>query len=462
LLLSVLAATGLVAANVIPLIRTPFQIDYGEGLMLDGAIRIQHGQPLYPNPFDFPVVLHVYGPVAYAAVASVSPASAPAFTAGRWLIAGCALTVSALLGLVVWRETGAKMLGVSFGFLLLTLPSFRFWCYLLRSDLIGLAFSMMGVALYLRGKRPYWSIPFFAMALFSKYSLIAAPIAVLAHLGCQRKLKQGGEFLAGLCVACLVPFGILQMKTGHWFAFHMFSTHADPFSLRQYLGLMALVTASAPVVTALALWHTVQSVRTGRPSLPALYLVVSLVAALTAGKLGSTTNHFLEWMLAACLCAGLAYSELLRGYPAKAFPVTILLSASVLIGVILEDRPSLRPFQELAECGPSYKFVKDAPSTRVLSESLGPVLMAGKPVMVSDPFEYGQLVRHGLWPDRRVEELLREQGFGLIVLADDPVKMQIYGSEVWSDALLTAMSRNYRVAARFKCRYAGVMLEPKP
>lgn len=47
-----------------PLIFSPYQIDYGEGLMLEGAMRVLHSQPLYSNPFVFPVVLHVYGPVA--------------------------------------------------------------------------------------------------------------------------------------------------------------------------------------------------------------------------------------------------------------------------------------------------------------------------------------------------------------------------------------------------------------
>jgi hypothetical protein len=52
---------------------------------------------------------------------------------------------------------------------------------------------------------------------------------------------------------------------------------------------------------------------------------------------------------------------------------------------------------------------------QILSESPGPVLAAGKPVLVTDPFEYGQLVKHDAWPDPRLEQFLNEKYFGLIV-----------------------------------------------
>src|SRR5271154_5488226 len=98
LLFCVVLGTLLVIIRSIPLIVSPYQNDYGEGLMLDGALRIRHSQPLYPDPFAFPVVLHVYGPVAYAAGASVLPSGAASFPAGRTLVVMCSVAVSLLLG----------------------------------------------------------------------------------------------------------------------------------------------------------------------------------------------------------------------------------------------------------------------------------------------------------------------------------------------------------------------------
>jgi hypothetical protein len=461
LLICVVLGAFLAILRSVPLIASRYEIDYGEGLILDGALRIRHSQPLYPNPFAFPVVIHVYGPVAYAAAASILPSGAASFPAGRLLILICCVALSSLIGTILRRLTSSWWIGLSFGFLLLTLPAFRFWLYLLRADVIGVLFSMTGVALYLLKKKQwYWSIPFFGLALFCKYSLLAAPVAVFLHLILNRKVKQGFIFAAGLGAASALAFMVLQVKTAGWFAFHMFSTHPDRYSLVQFFALAALVSASAPVVTALAAWYVVQDFRGRARSFPPIYLAVSTITALTAGKLGSTTNHFVEWMVACCMCAGMGYFLLLSKYAARAVPMTVLLSASVLVGIIAQNRPQMQPSRELVECGSAYQYVSNSSSTRVLSENLGPLLVARKPIMVSDPFVYGQFVKHGLWPDRQVEDLVNERYFGLIVMSYDPSQTKVRGSDAWPESLVNAIDRNYRTVNRFTCRDAGVMLEP--
>ena len=273
LLICVVLGAFLVILRTVPLILSPYQIDYGEGLILDGALRIRHAQPLYPNPFAFPVVLHVYGPVAYAAAASVLPSGTPSFPAGRFMILICSAALSLLLSTLLRRLTGSRRIGLSFGFLLLTLPAFRFWLYLLRADVIGVLFSVTGIALYLvNAKGWHWSIPFFGLAIFCKYSLLAAPIAVFVHLILIRRVKYGFVFVAGLGAALILAFAVLQARTDGWFAFHMFSTHPDRYSLIQYFALGGVVLASAPVVTALAVWYVAQDFRGAVRSFPPIIL----------------------------------------------------------------------------------------------------------------------------------------------------------------------------------------------
>ena len=462
LLLAVLAGGFLAILWSIPLIGLPYQIDYGEGLMLEGAMRIRHSQPLYPNPFGFPIVLHDWGPLAYAAAASVLPGGKASFPAGRLLVMICSVALALLLSYILRRWTGSWYVGLSFGFALLTLPAFRFSIYLLRTDVIGVFLSTLGVLVYVvNGKRWCWSIPFFGLAIFCKYTLIAAPLAVLIHLLLNRQVKRAISFVAVLGSACLLAFAMLQVTTDRWFAFHMFSTHSDRYSLFQFIALAALVWASAPAVTCLALWGIVQDGRGQQRSLAPIYFATSSITALSAGKLGSTTNHFLEWMVASCLCAGLGYSFLMTKHSAKTMPITVLLSASILVGVIVQNRPSQQPTREVTECGKAYQQVRESRSSRVLSQSLGPLIMADKPILVSDPFIYGQLVQHGLWPDRQVEQLVDQKYFGLILMVDNPSQEGLPGSGIWPESLLAAIKRNYRVVNRFACRDAGVMLEPE-
>ncbi|MGD0212933.1 MAG: hypothetical protein ABSB87_06855 [Terriglobales bacterium] len=467
LLICVLLATFFVILPSVSRIANPYQIDNGEGVMLDGALRIRQHLPLYPNPFAFPVILNVYGPVSYATTALILPHGAPSFPAGRLLMLTCSIALSSLLTVVLRRITGSWWVGASFGLLLLTLPAFRFWLYLLRADVIGVLFAMTGVAQYLLSKKYwYWSIPFFGLALFCKYSLIAAPVAVFIHLLVNRKIKLAFIFAVGLGTASTLAFILLQAKTGGWFAFHMFSTHPDRYSLGRFSALAALVLASSPVVTGLAAWFAVHDLREKGRSFPPVYLAASSVTALTAGKLGSHTNHFIELMVACCLCAGLGYSLLLTKYAAKAWPITVLLSASVLIGTLTQDLAGLHPPSDQTGCAAAYQYVSRSPSSRVLSENLGPLLLAGKPILVSDPFAYDQLLKRGLWPDRQVEERLANRYFDLIVMSYDPSQIASSQSRdkvrtnAWLAPLATVIGKNYRVVGHFDCRDARVMLEP--
>ncbi len=322
---------------------------------------------------------------------------------------------------------------------------------------------MIGMAWYLLGKKYWWwSIPFFGLALFCKYSLLAAPVAVFIHLLMNRKIRQGGVFAVGLGTASATAFTVLQIKTSGWFAFHMFSTHPDRYSLLQFLALGGLVLASAPVVTALAAWYVAQDFRGKTFSFPPIYLVAASASALTAGKLGSTTNHFIEWMVACCLCAGMGYSLLLSRYPTRALPITILLSITLLVGVAAQDRPNVQPSREMTECGAAYRYVGDSTSSRILSENLGPLLAAEKPILVSDPFVYDQFLKHGLWPDSQVENLLRNRYFDLIVMTYDPSQARAGGVDAWLAPLAPVIERNYKVVRQFDCRDARIMLQPIP
>jgi hypothetical protein len=142
-------------------------------------------------------------------------------------------------------------------------------------------------------------------------------------------------------------------------------------------------------------------------------------------------------------------------------PIAIALGTSVLVGAVVQTLTALHPSPELSGCRDAYQFVARSNSSLILSQSLGPLLFNGKTVLVTDPFIYGQLVEHGIWPDSILERPVNEQYFDLIITTVDPEHMLPTESSIWPRPLLDAMARHYRVVQRFSCRDGSLMLEPR-
>jgi hypothetical protein len=87
----------------------------------------------------------------------------------------------------------------------------------------------------------------------------------------------------------------------------------------------------------------------------------------------------------------------------------------------------------------------------------GPVLLAGKALAVTDPFVFFQMTKHGLWPNKAVEDRLANRQFQLVVLGTDP---STTGSDIWPEPLLQTIRHNYHVVERYECRGAAFMLQP--
>jgi hypothetical protein len=346
---------------------------------------------------------------------------------------------------------------------LIAIPAFRFWAYLLRADLIGIAISLSGLALFAtRPRYKHWSLLFFAAAIFCKFTLLAAPLAALCYLAITRQIKESARFAAFLALAVGGAFAILQTRTGGGFAFHMFSTHADPYSFAKFAALAAITWFSAPLITGLAMFHLGRSIRSAKPDVAVLYFLTSSITSLSAGKLGATTNHFLEWMVAACWCAGMGYGAVKQQYPRRLLPITLALVLSTAVGVFVQNRPAQQPYSELTECSKIYDYVARAQSSRILSQSLGPLLLAHKPVLLTDLFAYNHLVQHHLWSDDALVRLLDEKYFAAILTTVDPQRVGADARIMWPPTLLDAISRHYHVAKRFNCRDSSLILEPDP
>ena len=264
-----------------------------------------------------------------------SSCSGVSLLAPRLLVIASVAAICVLIALIIARTTRSLAAAVIFGAAYATLPLVQGLGAVLRVDLVGLALSAAGVYVFTRAftqnEDPspidnrqstigngsvFLAAALLVAAGFCKHSLLAAPAACTLYLVAQHRWRQAANFAgagAGLAVAA---FAIAQWLTHGFFAEHLFLTHPDPFGWNGYaLRITRLAIGAAPLL-ALAAVRIIWEVRRTRLSVASWWFLLATLTAITAGKQGSGWNHFLEWVAALCLCAGLGWDVVRRSRPA--------------------------------------------------------------------------------------------------------------------------------------------------
>lgn len=173
----------------------------------------------------------------------------------------------------------------------------------------------------------------------------------------------------------------------------------------------------------------------------------------------------LQWLFAAAL---LACAMFALGYAAKAAHMQmqfdyeegniLIASRAVLAGVLIAEVLYRLPFAERIICGPAYAYLQDH-GDHVLTDSIGALLLTGKPVLVSNPFLYSQMVIRAGWPDRVLRKI-QEKEFDVILLRE---QLGVYHpDDRFTGETLRAIRKNYHDGAAFECYDSGFAHLPNP
>ena len=441
--------------------RMPMQFDYEEGNILNAGLRITQGQTPYPAADGWPVVINPYGPIPYLLTGALIKLFGIGFLAPRVVSILCAALIALLIGVLVRRCGGSWAISILFACVFLSLDSIRNWMLTSRVDWLALALSFGGLAIFvLWEKRWYWAAVLFAAALLVKYTLVAAPLACGLYLIARRDWKQLFRLAGTSAAVCLAGFLVTQWWSGGHFAFHEFATHPDRYSWEQCLRFMTRRLKDIPLVFGIATVGCIAELRRQKFTLPVFYFLTATAGALTVGKSGSSSNHLIEWTAAACLCAGYSWRFVAEWLTGKrlAFAARTLLCGVATMAVFAVVLYRL-PFAERTVCGPVYAWLQGH-GDKVLTDSVGALLLSGKPVMISNPFVYTQLVEHAGWPDRQIRDRVQAKEFDVILLREQ-VAVYPPGERFTAEAL-HAMRENYHLAAEFECYDSGFAYLPNP
>jgi hypothetical protein len=385
------------------------------------------------------------------------------FLLPRMIVFASLLTVAGVIARFVYRESRSRLTAFAFGAIFLCVPLVQDWSPILRVDFLGLAFSVVGLAVFAEHEdRPLLAAPWFTLAIFTKYTLVAAPAACLLLLLLRRRWRIAALFVGvGLAIGA-VGFGLMQAATHGHFAFHMFGTHADPFSFTVYQRKMTDLLVAHWLLLSLAVFGIVSQWSRRELTAPQLWLLMAGLTSLTAGKQGSNGNHFIEFLAALTLCAGFGYVELRRRItrPAPALLASGV-AALLLCLFVLSAGPIVDPAAKTGGCGEAYEYVREHRGQNVLSENVGAVVLAGKPVFISNPFVYQFLVANAGWSDAPIVDAIRQHRFELVMLSA-PIDRGTPASvrERWGPATVDALGQEYHPVRRFGCEDARVALEP--
>jgi hypothetical protein len=452
----------------------PYQLDYGEGPILQIALRVARGGDMYPPITEPPYLIASYMPLYYLLSALGVKLTGPTFLFGRLLSLVGAVAIAIFAALIVWDHTKHRFSAFLAGGLILAMPHFMVWSTLMRVDVFALALSVVGFYLFTRGRRPS-GIAFFALAPLARRTTVAAMAAAFLAYAKQRGLRPAARAFAAqiLAILLLVAAAVLLTRGGlyHQLYLHTATSVGKAWTWEQLRSLLWVPGNPSPlklwpayfiVTVVAAVWSAFH-----RPSrLLLLYFLLAGVIFLTGGRIGSAHNYLLEPTAIGAMMFGVMYAVLSRQSGPGRVGI-MLIAAGLIAQMAWTVQPSSDP-EQMSRLAYTFSILQPRVDPRasqhvvdrirdtdgeVLCEDTGLSLLAGEepPLM---PFEFTMMARAGALDPTPVFNRVRRGGYPLIVLRFNPldpreVELHTPGDDWkagrWPDGIISGVIAGYRL-----------------
>jgi hypothetical protein len=423
--LLVLLHVAVLAYHVALTVVFPYDLDYGEGYVLNDAVRLARGEPIYVDLQQFPMVRSPYPPMFPALWSLVVPLAGPTFWPGRLL---AALALLATLGVVAWsaRRVRAGIWPVLIApSVVVASPLVYQWAGYARVDTLAifLGASAVAVAQWVPGWRGVLAAALLCgLSLWTKQTGVAAAAAIVLSLLLQQP-RRSIAFVAIVGVPSLAVAAALEQLSAGQFSRHVLMGNAqNPFSPARMLLMFAVFLALHLPLVAAGVWWSVRALRSA-PSPIALYVPLALLSALSVGNTGSSVNYFLEPIVACALAVPFAW----RSLPSSSRSLAPFLALVQLASVVhwpngfgadyLFFAPHGRtPTAADYSAGAAVDAAVRSEPRAVLAEPAGFAVRNGLPVYIQ-PIDLRAEEWHGRWNSAPLVSALSDGTFGLVVTA---------------------------------------------
>lgn len=431
----------------------PYPLDYGEGPLLDHAVRLAQGGPGYVTPGAEPPWTVVNYPPLYPLVnAAISLLAGPAYWYGRLLSMLGAVAAAAFAGLIVARITHDKVAALVTALLMPAIPYLGYWALLARVDALALGLSLAGLWCVVRGPTSTrWLIAAVALLTAAAYTrqtyLLVAPLTAVCWLWPYGR-RRTVSFVGALAASVLALGLALNLATHGGFWFNVVTANVNPFDWTLLAIYLSDIAVHLPVLVLLLTGCVTITVR-GRTEPARLivpYTLGALAVLVTAGKTGSSVNYLLELGMALCLASGFLLASA-RDSPRRRVTVVaaLLLQTLYLLAFPHGFYDYLRDtIDDRAISAQLSATVAASPGPILADEDLGFLPINGDPILLQ-PFEFRQLVLAGAWDQAPLLAMIEQRKFSLIMIYTNHWTPPVQDQR-WTPEMLTAIRTNYRVA----------------
>jgi hypothetical protein len=460
-------AATIFARHGLAALAFPYPLNYGEGPLLDQAVRLANLKNIYPADLSTPpYVVSNYPPLFVLLQAPLVWIFGPEFLYGRVISLASTIAVAGLVSATLHAITRDRTASAAGGLTFVAVPFVLHWSSLDRVDMLGLALSWGG--LYAVVRCPDRRGVILAALLFVAAVYTRQTYALAAPLTAFTWLLAGGYGRRALALATLsgslslLLFGLLSALTGGGFYFHTVTANVNEFRWEQVTYHLTTLQGLMPLLLVGGVAFLIVGLRS-RPALwwlAGAYLAGTAVTALLIGKIGSDVNYLLELTAALALAAGAMISRYasrpgVRGalLLALAAQVAIMIQASqyVYSGLqsdVIAHRAGLIRLQEVVD-GSNGAVLAD--------EYAGLVPLDGRSIYLQ-PFEMTQLQRDGGWDQGPLLTSIRHREFPAILIWKPPYAAGIQRQR-WTLEMLRAIGENYEPVHK----YAGTLVyRPRP
>ncbi|MFH1676278.1 MAG: glycosyltransferase family 39 protein [bacterium] len=446
----------------------PYGIDFGEGYLADASLKIITGHNPY-HPIQNPPWIVCSYPPLYPIINGILM-----FVFGPNLLPGRFIATASFLGILgltilIFRKLGVgSTIAIISAGLLFAFPWPVRWAQVVRVDTLGIALALGGIYIWLRSEKKsdaILSAILFACAVFTKQSLLSAPIAVLIYAFLSRDRRKFIFIL--LFVAFVgVTYGISGILTGGGIFLHLFKYTANEYFLLRFTSGLGAYIKSTWILQVIALISFfMPGALAGYRRIFIAYYILAHLTLVTYGFEGSDTNYFIEPLIASIFLAGFAFDSLSRiphklqsakGLPKPENIAPILLIALIIVSGFINsnDFRVHRINGDRLQSGLGLLRLATSAPGDILCEDASFTLLAGKKV-IFQPYIMSLLYKKGKWDQSEFVQSIRDKKYSLIMLRvnlntpknteNASLGYEAAGFDRWTDEMEDAVRENYTI-----------------